>query len=193
MPEARLRRQQLRRATAAAHQRVDAVFPDGLVDAGAYRCYLQGMHRLCADILAAGSALPADPQFDDERRQRVALLQADLDRLGHAALPPGPPLPLSSPLEQAAAEYVIGGSRLGARLLLRQARLLGHASADTGAAFLHWHVRAEAEAGWQALLQRIAQTVRSAEDESQLLAAAIRTFSAATFAFERARHGSPAQ
>lgn len=185
-PEAKTRRQQLRAATQAEHAQLDALFPDGLTDADSYRRYLQGMHRLCADIGSRWKQVPVSALRDDVR-QRVRLLEADLAHLGHAPLPPGPPLQLHGELELAGAEYVMQGSRHGALLLIRQVQALGHGP-DTGAAFLHWLTRPQGKQAWEALLEDIAHKLQGDADESSLMAAAIRTFAAASFAFERARH-----
>ncbi|MDO5506578.1 MAG: biliverdin-producing heme oxygenase [Pseudoxanthomonas suwonensis] len=183
-------RQQLRAATACEHERVDALFPGGLVDATAYRCYLQGMHRLCDDVAKGWLRIARAPE---EPLHRVSLLQADLARLALDALPAAAPLALDGELELAGAEYVIQGSRMGARLLSRQARRLGRDGPDNGAAFLTWHSRPEGQATWEALLERIARLVRTNADEDRLMAAAVRTFSAAAFAFEHARQRVVAQ
>lgn len=188
-PEADIRRQHLRTATASAHAHLDGLFPDGLADAATYGGYVRGMHRLCADIQAGWHALPPGTAVDEAVDRRVCLLETDLARLGLPVLPPGPALALSGPLELAGAEYVVQGSRMGAKLLVRQARLLGYGEPGSGADFLHWHVRPEGLAEWNALLERIAVLVRNAKDEDTLMAAAIRTFTAAAFAFERASHG----
>ena len=187
MTEVRFRRQQLRSATAAEHARVDALFPGGFVDAASYHCYLLGMHRLCADVLGAWQRLPQVPAFGVDAGRRVELLMADLEHAAQPPLPPGPPLALDSELDMVGAEYVIQGSRHGAMLLIRQAATLGHGAGD-GAAFLHWLTGRELATTWQALLAEIPGRVGSHGDESRLMAAAIRTFNAAAFAFERARH-----
>lgn len=138
--EARVR---LRRATAGLHGRVDAMFPDGLDSLHAYRRYVLGMHRFAADYEIA-TATPA---------RSSCWLAHDLVALSQPPLPAlGVRLPLAEQAERLGWDYVMAGSSLGARVLLREAGRLGF-DADHGAAFLARHAGG---ADWAAVQARLA-------------------------------------
>ncbi|WP_156170511.1 biliverdin-producing heme oxygenase [Luteimonas sp. FCS-9] len=136
-------RQILRRDTADLHARVDAFFADGLRTASDYARYLVGMHRFAADHEIAIGALP---------RQSFWLAR-DLQTLGLAPLPPGGICtPVANADERLGWEYVMAGSSMGARHLVRHARALGH-DEDTGARFLARHA---VDGEWDRVLERLA-------------------------------------
>jgi heme oxygenase len=148
----------LRAATRDAHARVDALFPQGLQDTADYRVYLRGMHRFSGD-LAAGFALAArrdgggrTARLGADCAAACVLLAADLVALRAAPLPPRHAAPaLGDASSRLGWAYVFAGSAHGARMLLRQARALGHDGAR-GARFLASHSAGE---GWAGLLERI--------------------------------------
>ena len=135
-------RGRLRDVTAAAHARVDARVGDAFHDHHGYAAFLRGMHafvrcsrRVLGDIddLAACEAALAD----------------DLAVLGVS------PLALETDLATADRgvadlgwRYVVAGSSMGARVLLRRAQALGF-DATRGARYLALHARGDA---WASLL-----------------------------------------
>lgn len=158
----------LRTHTAAAHAALDARFTGGLGDARRYAVYLLGMHRLVSAFEAA------TPDTVTVACDRGRLLRADLDAL---ALPPLPParLAFDSEVDWLGGLYVIEGSALGARVLLRdlQAR---HASATT---FLRAH--ADEPARWRATLAWLES--RAPGDLPAMAVGATRTFALADASF----------
>lgn len=109
---------QLRLATRTTHEALDRALPDGLRSFGDYVRYLHGMLALAQWL--ADAWRPAWPQRlaawrDDERGAR---LRADLLSLGQAPCPPRP-APAATPAEWLGGCYVMEGSALGARLLVR--------------------------------------------------------------------------
>src|SRR6478609_1237152 len=129
----------LRQATAPYHARLDATLGGGFATSDDYAAYLRGMQGFVVD---ADHALGGDPLT----MRLHAWLRADCDALGLA--PSSPQDPQIAPVDNDAARlgwhYVIAGSALGARFLLRDARGLGYAS-DRGASFLAGHASGD---GW---------------------------------------------
>ena len=184
-------RQCLRQATASAHARVDARFADGIGAPGAYPRYLLGMYGFAADFEAATGRPP----------RQSAWLAQDLATLALAPLPAAaPPAMVADPGERAGWDYVMAGSSLGARRLLREARALGHTGA-AGACFLDRHAHGD---DWPEVQQRLATF--DADDPRQLAALTggaldafarvatwfARSFAAATPAPTLAGHGGVA-
>jgi heme oxygenase (biliverdin-IX-beta and delta-forming) len=110
----------LKARTAAAHARVDAAF--GRFDLGrreSYVRFLQAHGRVVPAVEAAlGQGGPLDGLPD--WRLRTGCLESDLAAFGHTL-----PLPIADVLPQGSGErfgllYVLEGSRLGGRLLLRR-------------------------------------------------------------------------
>lgn len=107
----------LRAATAADHEGVDAAFAGfDLADPRAYAAFLTAHARVLPGIEAALAGDPALPAF----RPRAALLIGDLAHLGLA-----PPDAIDPAVPGASAGrfgmlYVIEGSRLGGGLLARR-------------------------------------------------------------------------
>lgn len=108
----------------------------------AYRRYLLGMHRFAVDYECATGALP----------RRSAWLAGDLAALSLPPLPAeGRCVPVAGHAARLGWHYVMAGSSLGARRLLRDARRLGFGP-GRGADFLARH----AEGGdWDALLAQL--------------------------------------
>lgn len=135
-------RQFLRAGTADLHARVDACFAEGLTSHLAYGRYLVGMHRFAADHEVVVDALP-----------RLSFwLAADLQQLRLTPLPPsGYRGRAADPEERLGWDYVMAGSSLGARYLVRGAQALGHGE-DAGARFLTRHA---ASSDWARVLERL--------------------------------------
>lgn len=135
-------RARLREATADLHAAVDQLFPRGLDDPASYRRYLLGMHRFASDYEVAVRSMPRHSTW----------LARDLQALALAPLAAeGPRRPLSAPAPRLGWRYVMAGSALGARRLLRDATRLGLCG-TTGAAFLEAHAASE---DWPRLLARL--------------------------------------
>lgn len=107
---------ELRRATAASHDAVDAAFgAHDLSDRAAYRAFLLAHAR----ALPAAEAAMAALDFAHTLSPRTPLLAADLAALGEPM-----PAPLPFAVEDDAARwgvlYVVEGSRLGGAMLAKQ-------------------------------------------------------------------------
>lgn len=135
-------RQFLRAGTSDLHARVDACFADGLTTPLAYARYLLGMHRFAADHEVVVDALP-----------RLSFwLATDLQQLRLTPLPPSGYRGASNdPDERLGWDYVMAGSSVGARYLVRGAQALGHGEHD-GARFLTRHA---ASSDWSNVLERL--------------------------------------
>lgn len=135
-------RQFLRAGTSDLHARVDACFADGLDTPLAYARYLVGMHRFASDFEIVIDALPRASYW----------LAGDLRDLSLAPLPPfGVRGVASEADERLGWEYVMAGSSVGARYLLRGAQALGH-SEGAGARFLARHAAGDS---WRNVLERL--------------------------------------
>lgn len=134
-------RWRLREATAVAHARVDARVGDAFDDAAAYATFLQAMHRFVRNargVLADAPDLAACE----------AALADDLDVLGRASLAPEGDACDTRDDARLGWRYVIAGSSLGARVLLKRAQALGFDEAR-GARYLALHARGDA---WASLV-----------------------------------------
>ena len=114
-------RQALRAATAAEHDRVDALF--SAYDLGGARGYARFLAAQAAALLPVEAALDGAGAADllpcwPERR-RGALLAQDLSRLGLPPPAPVPPPPFADAAALLGGIYVLEGSRLGAAVLRR--------------------------------------------------------------------------
>lgn len=132
----------LREATAAEHANVDAAFPEGLSTPRAYARYLRGMHRFALDFEGTTARTP----------RHSAWLAQDLAAVGLQPLA-GTRRPMAADGDTATGwEYVMAGSSLGARYLVRSVRKLGHSGAR-GACFLEGHSRSD---DWRVVQDRLA-------------------------------------
>lgn len=173
-------RQQLRDRTADLHARLDSRFPTGLTTPAIYAGYLVGMHRFASDYEVMVGLLP----------RQSCWLARDLQQVG---LSPIPPLGVCSPImdtdERLGWEYVMAGSSLGARTLVRQARALGHRD-DAGACFLASHATSH---DWPAVLARLdAPSMHCEPAMARLEHGARAAFQHATRCFESGFHACPA-
>jgi heme oxygenase len=112
----------LRAATAAAHERVDAIYSQfDLADRDGYRRFLLAQAIAFLPVEAALDAAGAEMFILDwPERRRAHLIRADLDELGEEAVPAMAPPLIAGAGAVLGAAYVIEGSRLGGKLL-RQA------------------------------------------------------------------------
>lgn len=179
----------LRAETAPAHARLDAFFGAGLRHQHDYHAYLLGLHALTRDAAAALAVAPLSRAWRSwGQLERVDWLARDLDTLCLAPLPPPPEPELVLDGDAAAAGllYVLEGSTLGARLLVRDALRLGHAR-DRGAVFLHGHAGDGAITRWRAFVAALDGGGFVGDAERAMLASAAATFRRAEAEFRRAR------
>ena len=169
----------LRTATAGLHAEVDARFADGLDSARQYRRYVLGMHRFAVDFERAVGALP----------RHSAWLANDLTWL---ALDPLPAQGVQAAVADAATRlgwhYVMAGSSMGARGMLRDTRRLGHAD-GAGASFLSRHAASDEWSTLRADLQAL-----DADDAPRMAraeAGAREAFARVRDSFERSFHRIP--
>lgn len=176
----------LRAATSEAHARVDACFPLGLRDAGAYRRYLLGMQALVAAAEHGLAAADLDACWAAWKRPaRIDWLLDDLRVTGARALPAGATLEIADSASAAGVLYVLEGSALGASQLLRDVAALGH-SAMLGARFLAHHGGGGSGARWREYTRCLADARFDARQEAAMLDAAARAFAFAEHEFARA-------
>lgn len=170
----------LRGATAAVHARVDARFPDGLLDAASHARYLRGMQRT-VDAFERGAAYGApDPASAPWLTPaRAPLLAADLAELGLDALAPAPAFGFDDDAALLGALYVLEGSTQGARMMMHQLRQ--RPGPLRGVHFLESHVRDPRR--WRALLARLAEAPADGAAAASAESAALRTFALAEDSF----------
>lgn len=163
----------LRDATRSVHARVDALFRDGFASAADYAGYLAGMHRFL------GAVWHALPQVGTGLR----LLQDDMEIVGVPVPPLAAPVPVA-PAETLGWRYVVDGSTLGARVLLRHAQALGH-DGERGATFLAHHADG---AAWDDTRRELDALPADTDGLRTLCTAADRAFAVAYDAFRDALH-----
>jgi heme oxygenase len=158
----------LRSATAHLHAGVDDLFANGLDSVPRYRRYVLGMHRFAAEYEIAVAAAP----------RHSAWLAGDLASLSLSPLPPeGERRPASGAAARLGWRYVMAGSSMGARRLLRDARQLGYDD-SSGATFLAQHAASDE---WGRLRDRL--QAMDADDETRMAEA--ETGACAAFALVR--------
>lgn len=168
----------LRAATQEAHARVDALAGEWR-SRGDYAVYLRAMHHFL------GAALAHDG--DDALRARRAAIEADLAYCGvvpvagEAARVPAPTS--THPGRTLGWRYVVAGSTLGARVLLRRAHAAGHAC-GRGACFLEAHAACD---GWSRFLAELDAAPPRGAQLDHACAAAAQAFATVEAAFARAR------
>ena len=164
-------RNQLRSATAAQHERVDAAFSAYRLDQPeGYRAFLQAHAQVLIPLEIELEQAGIETMLDDWplRCRRQALL-ADLKALGCAEPPLTPAGMAPSPGWSWGAAYVIEGSRLGGRVLARRV-----ADANPSAP-LRYLNHGSATPLWPSFLQKLEQQ-GSACDLSEVLTGANDTF-----------------
>ncbi len=181
-PAPRLRAR-LRDATTDAHARVDGLLMGGFGDARGYRAYLAGMHAFVNAVLPSVRAQTAAldwrlPDWNASLRQDLAHARAD-------ALPGVAPLAECDRAQALGTLYVLEGSALGARLLVRQAQALGYDRAR-GAAFLHEHADGDDRQRWPRFLALL-ESENAPGTDAPACAAAMETFALAETCLRRAK------
>lgn len=166
-------RERLREATTAAHQRLDGLLEGGLADIDIYGSYVCGMHRFLCD---AEFVL-------DEPPLRSLWLANDLIALGLAPLPPSAGVCRARDGERLGWRYVVAGSSMGARVLMKDARRLGF-DADHGARFLSRHA---IDGEWPGVLRQLGEVDGGhASQEALVVQGARNAFAAAETCLRRA-------
>ncbi|MDH5822479.1 hypothetical protein QFW77_05675 [Luteimonas sp. RD2P54] len=143
-------------------------------DRATYAGYLRGMHRFAGDF---ERALQCAPRLS-------AWLATDLAALGLMPLPPAANAPrVRGHGERAGWQYVMAGSSIGARRLLRDVRLLGF-DGDRGATFLARHAVSEDWPTVQACLARF--DPQDTREQALITQGALAAFALADRCFGRA-------
>jgi heme oxygenase len=176
-------RHRLREATAAAHHDLDAQFAAfDLTARSGYRRFLEASAAALLPLEAALERAGVTRLFFDwpERARRDAIT-ADLARLGGIVRPMDEVGPLSRNAVLGIM-YVLEGSRLGARYLLRTIA----ASADPGIAEARAYLgHGAGRPFWPSFLARLEREPLTGEDEAEAIAGARQAF--AMFAEAAAR------
>ena len=169
----------LRAHTAVAHARLDAGLGAGFRDARGYAAYLAGM----AAFLDDAHGVLGDAGWLADARAAIA---SDLGR-------PRPPLAQSGgardPARLAGWRYVVAGSSLGARVLLREAQALAGAAprgtVPIRTRFLSSFANGDA---WPRCLAELRNARFDADGQARACAAALEAFRAAEAAMIHARN-----
>ncbi|GAB1595189.1 biliverdin-producing heme oxygenase [Lysobacter claricitrinus] len=178
MPLSDSLRWRLRDATAAAHARVDARVGDAFDDIAGYATFLRAMHRFVA------SARRVLGDADDLVACEAALVD-DLAVLGATPVTGEPDAATTRDDARIGWRYVIAGSSLGARVLLRRVEALG-LDATHGASYLALHSRGDA---WRTLLSTLEALRLTPDDERAACAAANEAFACVERCLDDARYG----
>lgn len=137
---------------------------NGLADRRIYTRYLHGMHRLVEALAHAPSdAAPRESWALWFDRQRLKLLRDDLRKLGASIDCSDARLP--SPTWWMGANYVLEGSALGARLLLRDAARMRENDPGIPLEFLQHHARRSDR--WPRFLMALASVDGSMRSDAQ--------------------------
>lgn len=174
-------RWRLRAATSGTHARVDALVGPALEDVDRYVAFLRGMQRVLA---AARTVLDDDRLAAHERA-----LREDLRSLGAQSLPPAAGVVADdSPGVRLGWRYVLAGSSLGARLLLRRAQALGFGPGH-GARYLAAHAGG---GDWARLLAELGNVPEDDRLHDEAIAAARSAFELVEQAMLEALETAPA-
>jgi len=175
-------RERLRDATTAAHRSLDAQFLSfDLTVLSGYRRFLQASAGALLPLEAALEAAGVTRKFPDwPERSRRAALANDLTRLGSVAQSTISVSPLT-PSGMLGTMYVLEGSRLGARFLLKEVAKIGDPRVREANTYLS---HGAGKRLWQSFLSRL----QSEQDcnEVEAIAAARGAFAAFEQAGERA-------
>jgi heme oxygenase len=175
-------RDKLKRATAAAHRSLDAQFSTfDLTGIRGYRRFLEASAAALLPLEAALEEAGVTAVFRDwPERSRRAAIKADLERLSGAAHPLCDVEPLSRNA-LLGVMYVLEGSRLGAKFLLR-----AHGGGDPRIAEAASYLRHGADRPlWRTFLLRLESEPVTGDDEAEIIRGAHLAF--AMFAEAAAR------
>ncbi|BAT59084.1 heme oxygenase [Variibacter gotjawalensis] len=167
----------LRESTAAAHEHLENLVGE-LTDLAAYKRYLSGIYAFRQPIEVAWADSGWPPRFGGWRPTMIAsAMDRDLADLGLARPRPEQPHLDTDFAARLGTLYVLEGSSLGAKLLLRNVRMLGLAE-DFGARHLSLQANADT---WRSYLRLLEQDDEA--DPDAVIAAANETFAVAARAF----------
>ncbi|MBR0926409.1 biliverdin-producing heme oxygenase [Bradyrhizobium diazoefficiens] len=174
-------RERLRDATAAAHRELDAQLSSfDLTVLTGYRRFLQASAGALLPLEAALVVAGVTDIFPDwPERARSAAIAADLGRLGSAAPSPVSVLPLT-PGGLLGTMYVLEGSRLGAKFLLKEVAEAADPRISAATLYLR---HGAGQRLWQSFLAKLES---EACDEVEVIAAARMAFAAFEQAADRA-------
>jgi len=167
-------REKLKQSTAAVHRRLDATFSEfDLTGISGYRRFLEASAAALLPLEAALERSGVVDVFPDwPQRSRAAAIADDLGRIGGIACPLPPPAPLSRN-EMLGAMYVLEGSRLGARYLLR-------AIADCGEPTIAEATRYLGHGSglplWRTFLAKLESEPVTSRDEAEIISGARNAF-----------------
>jgi heme oxygenase (biliverdin-IX-beta and delta-forming) len=187
----------LRVQTRALHEKAEtAINLDFFLSSRVQYCrLLQILWRLHAGFEPYSDAHRwADSHIDLKGRRRAGALLADLAAMGSEGI--GAPIDLSlyGPQEAIGGLYVLEGSTLGGRIILRQAQQRLGVDATCGASFLHGYGAGTALA-WKTLIAAINNIPAVGDSADAVERGAKRTFAAFIAAFDsnlQAREEAPA-
>ncbi|MGY3548501.1 MULTISPECIES: biliverdin-producing heme oxygenase [unclassified Bradyrhizobium] len=169
-------REKLRFATAGAHRDIDARF--GAFDLTSIDGYRRFLEASAAALLPLETALEragvADIFPDWPRRSRGSAIAEDLDRIGGEAHP-SPPI---APLDRNGVfgtMYVLEGSRLGAKYLLRTVADCGEPVVASATNYLK---HGSGQPLWRTFLGKLESQMVTPQDEAEIISGARRAFAA---------------
>jgi heme oxygenase len=174
----------LKEATAAAHRRLDdRVSGLDLQKFDDYRRYLAASAAALLPLEAALRGAGVAQVFPDwEDRSRTAAIRHDLALLG-ATLPPLPPSPRLSRANIFGVMYVLEGSRLGAKFLLRTVETSPDPRVATATAYL---AHGAGRPLWPGFVARLRSAALTADDEAEVFDGARLAFDLFTKTLDRA-------
>ncbi len=180
-PDGKRVREKLRQATAAAHRSLDARLAGfDLETVYGYRRFLEASAAALLPLEEALEDSGVERIFPDWReRSRSSAIKADLDRLHGVASPLGRIGPLNRNAVLGVM-YVLEGSRLGAKLLLRS--IAGHPLIEDATDYLS---HGAGKALWRSFLLRLEGESVTSDDETEIVTGARGAF--AMFAEAAAR------
>jgi heme oxygenase len=167
-------RDKLKQSTAAAHLRLDATFSDfDLTGVSGYRRFLEASAAALLPLEAALEAAGVDAILPDwPERVRSAAIIADLKRLGGLARP----LCAVEPLTRNTVfgvTYVLEGSRLGARYLMRSIAEGGDPLVLAATDYL---AHGAGQPLWRSFLARLESEPVTSADEAEVIRGAHHAF-----------------
>jgi heme oxygenase (biliverdin-IX-beta and delta-forming) len=176
-------RERLKRATTPAHHALDIRFSAfDLTTRSGYLRFLEASAAAVAPLEEALERAGVLMMFEDwPQRSRRAAIAADIDCLG-GAIRPLPDIGALTRNQVIGALYVLEGSRLGARYLLK--KVLGSAGPPIAGATRYLRHGADQHL-WRSFLEALAREIVAPGEEADIVAGAHRAF--AVFAAAAAR------
>lgn len=167
-------RERLKAATADAHRALDARFGSfDLTSAAGYRRFLEASAAALLPLETTLERSGVAGLFSDwPQRSRRTALAADLDCMGGVADPLPSPAAMSRH-EMLGAMYVLEGSRLGARYLLRAIAGCGEPHVEAATRYLR---HGSGLPLWQLFLEKLEREPVTLDDEAAAIDGATRAF-----------------